>query len=173
MQVVNLLNADYADARLGSALAESVLATLTALLAGNEASRRRRQADVGYDQIQAAVARQVRACACFSSALAQDGARTGSGHHLRVEVAWYETQAGRHIECQNSHDCACASNLACSAGIPCGSPEPVESGKRRRSLVCINLLHYTFGAVSLAVLLAGIREGLKRRYHSLLQTDMM
>ncbi len=61
VQVVNLLNADYEDAEAGAALAESVLATLTALLAGNDASRRRLAADVGYDQILTAVARQVRA----------------------------------------------------------------------------------------------------------------
>ena len=58
VQVVNLLNCDYPDGA-GPALCEAVLATLTALLAGNEASRRRLIADVGYDQILTALARQV------------------------------------------------------------------------------------------------------------------
>ncbi len=59
MQVVNLLNFDYEGGH-GARLCEEVLATLTALLAGNEASRRRLVSDVGYDQILTAVMRQVR-----------------------------------------------------------------------------------------------------------------
>ena len=60
MQVVNLLNAEYEEAGAGREdLCEGVLRTLGALLAGNEASRRRLAADVGYDQILTALARQV------------------------------------------------------------------------------------------------------------------
>lgn len=59
VQVVNLLNSDY-EARSGEDLCEGVLRTLAALLAGNEASRRRLAADVGYDQILTALARQVK-----------------------------------------------------------------------------------------------------------------
>ena len=58
MQVVNLLNFDYEGGH-GAFLCEEVLATLTALLAGNEGSRRRLVSDVGYDQIQTAIMRQV------------------------------------------------------------------------------------------------------------------
>lgn len=58
MQVVNLLNFDYEDGR-GPQLCEEVLATLTALLEGNDASRRRLVSDVGYDQILTAIMRQV------------------------------------------------------------------------------------------------------------------
>ena len=58
VQVVNLLNFDY-EAGAGEDLCEGVLSTLTALLAGNEASRRRLVADVGYDQILTALDRQV------------------------------------------------------------------------------------------------------------------
>ncbi len=58
MQAVNLLNFDYEGGH-GAQLCEEVLATLTALLTGNEASRRRLVSDVGYDQILTAVMRQV------------------------------------------------------------------------------------------------------------------
>jgi hypothetical protein len=58
VQVVNLLNFNYEGGH-GARLCEEVLATITALLAGNDASRRRLVSDVGYDQILTAVMRQV------------------------------------------------------------------------------------------------------------------
>jgi hypothetical protein len=51
MQVVNLMNDAY-PALEGSRLAEDVLRTLTALLAGNEASRSRFRNEVGYEMLQ-------------------------------------------------------------------------------------------------------------------------
>ncbi|KAK9905588.1 hypothetical protein WJX75_002584 [Coccomyxa subellipsoidea] len=57
VQVVNLLNFNYEGGH-GARLCEEVLATITALLAGNDASRRRLVSDVGYDQILTAVMRQ-------------------------------------------------------------------------------------------------------------------
>ena len=108
MQVVNLLNADYADAQLGSALAESVLATLTALLAGNEASRRRLQADVGYDQIQAAVARQVCACAQVKLSLAHVWT-AWVGRYVSL-VAASCMRAGCHLNHADPLCCTCEFN---------------------------------------------------------------
>jgi len=58
VQVVNLLNFDYEEGQ-GPQLCEEVLSTLTALLEGNDASRRRLVSDVGYDQILTAIMRQV------------------------------------------------------------------------------------------------------------------
>ncbi|KAK9824084.1 hypothetical protein WJX72_007613 [[Myrmecia] bisecta] len=50
VQIINLLNLDYPPA-LGARLCEEVLGTLCALLAGNEASRKRLRNDVGYDTL--------------------------------------------------------------------------------------------------------------------------
>ena len=58
MQIVNLLNFEYKGCE-GLQLSELVLGTLAALLRGNEASRKRLESDVGYDQIQMAIKRQV------------------------------------------------------------------------------------------------------------------
>ena len=58
MQIVNLLNFEYTGSE-GLQLSELVLGTLAALLRGNDASRRRLESDVGYDQIQMAIKRQV------------------------------------------------------------------------------------------------------------------
>ena len=58
VQIVNLLNFEYKGSE-GLQLSELVLGTLAALLRGNEASRRRLESDVGYDQIQMAIKRQV------------------------------------------------------------------------------------------------------------------
>jgi hypothetical protein len=58
VQVVNLLNFDYEGGH-GAFLCEEVLATLTALVAGNEGARRRLVCDVGYDQILTAIEHQV------------------------------------------------------------------------------------------------------------------
>ena len=58
VQIVNLLNFEYTGSE-GLQLSELVLGTLAALLRGNDASRRRLESDVGYDQIQMAIKRQV------------------------------------------------------------------------------------------------------------------
>lgn len=50
MQLLNLLNIDYPP-EVGTQLCEKVLATLTVLLAGNEASRQQLQQAVGYDTL--------------------------------------------------------------------------------------------------------------------------
>ena len=58
VQIVHLLNLDYPP-ELGSQLCCLVLATLTALLAGNEASRNRVRDDVGYDTLFSIITRLV------------------------------------------------------------------------------------------------------------------
>lgn len=50
VQLLNLLNIDYSP-EAGTQLCEKVLATLMALLAGNEASRKQLQQGVGYDTL--------------------------------------------------------------------------------------------------------------------------
>ena len=54
MQVVNLLSVDYPP-DLGARMCEEVLSTLVSLCKGNEASRQRLEADVGYDTLLSAV----------------------------------------------------------------------------------------------------------------------
>ena len=56
VQLLNLLNIDYPP-EAGTQLCEKVLATLMALLAGNEASRQQLQQGVGYDTLLSIVLR--------------------------------------------------------------------------------------------------------------------
>lgn len=57
VQLLNLLNTDFSP-EAGSQLCERVLSTLTSLLAGNEASRKKLQQDVGYDTLLSIVLRR-------------------------------------------------------------------------------------------------------------------
>jgi len=57
VQLLNLLNIDYSP-EAGTQLCEMVLPTMTALLAGNQRSRKRLQDDIGYDTLLSLVLRR-------------------------------------------------------------------------------------------------------------------
>ena len=104
VQIVNLLNFEHNGSE-GLQLSELVLGTLAALLRGNEASRRRLESDVGYDQIQMAVKRQV--------------CKPSTSHLLgnQLQQAWQIAE--EHLACNisslSSAICRCLQSSHCKA----------------------------------------------------------